>query len=234
MVYWNRSKILHPNQTRFRKHHRTQSALLKLTDVIRIGKSKKLATLLLQFDFSKSFDTIFPSQLLNKMRILGFSSSALRWFWFYLSGRSQCVFSQSSSCAYCDVNLGVPQGSILGHLLFCLCTNDLKEHLNGENGLRILYADDLQIYVQVPGQQIAEGINLLSESARIVEAWDESNRLALDAKKTKAIVFGTSHTIKIVKGLQISKITINNAGEQTEFVDEVLSLGLILDNMLSW
>ena len=65
MAYLNRSKILDRNQTGFKKYHSTQSALLKLADDIRIGKSKKLATLILQFDFSKAFGTISPSQLLN-------------------------------------------------------------------------------------------------------------------------------------------------------------------------
>lgn len=75
---------------------------------------------------------------------------------------------------------------------------------------------------------------MLSESARVVAAWAEHNCLTLNAKKTKAIVFGTAHTIKLFKDLQISKITINNAGEQTDFVDEVVSLGVTLDNTLSW
>ena len=72
------SKILDPYQTGFRKFHSTQSALLKLTDDIRIGKHNSLATLLLQFDFSKVFDAISPSMLLNKLRNLGFSRSALQ------------------------------------------------------------------------------------------------------------------------------------------------------------
>ena len=77
-------------------------------------------------------------------------------------------------------------------------------------------------------------INHLSESARIVAAWATSNYLTLNARKTKAIVFGTTHAIKIFKEMQITNITINNAGEQTEFVDEVLSICVILDSTLSW
>ena len=107
MAFLNRSNILDPFQTGFRKFHSTQSALLKLIDNIRIGKEKKLAILLLQFDFSKTFDAISPSKLLQKLRNLGFSKSALQWFWLHLSGRSQCVFSQSSTSDICETNLGV-------------------------------------------------------------------------------------------------------------------------------
>ena len=75
---------------------------------------------------------------------------------------------------------------------------------------------------------------MLLESARTIAAWAELNCLTLNAKKTKAIVLGTPHTIKIFKQLQFFKITLNYAGKQTEFVDKVLSLGVILDSTLSW
>ena len=233
MHYLIKSEILDPYQTRFRKFHSTQSALLKLTDDIRISKHNKLATLLLQFNFSKAFDTISPFKLLNKLRNLRFSRSALQWFWSYSTGISQCVFSQSSSSAYCEINQGVPQGSVLYPLLFCLYINDLKEHLSKRKVLRLLYADDLQIYIQIPVDQIGIGVRLLSESARTAAAWAELNCLTLNAKKSKTIVFETPHTIRIFKQLQISTITLNDAGEQTEFVDEVLSLSVFHDSTLS-
>ena len=227
------AKILDPFQTGFRKYHNTQTALLKLTDDIRVGKGTQLATLMLQFDFSKAFDTISPSRLLQKLMSLGFSRAALSWFWSYLCGRSQCVFSRSSASEYRNINLGVPQGSVLGPLLFCLYINDLKDHLN--NGtLRLLYADDLQIYVQVPAHAIALGVHLLSEAAKKVATWAQLNSLTLNASKTKAIVFGTAHTIRLFKSLEIPSLTINNAGDQAQFVDEVTSLGVVLDSTLSW
>ena len=86
MAFLERSKILNPFQTGFRKFYSTQSALIKLTDDIHIGKEKKLANLLLQLDFSKAFDTISTSKLLQNLRNLGFSKLALQWFWSYLSG----------------------------------------------------------------------------------------------------------------------------------------------------
>ena len=81
MNYLNRSTILDQYQTGFREFHSTQSALFKLTDDICVGKDRKLATLLLQFEFSKAFDTISPSKLLTKLRNLGFSGLVLSGFW---------------------------------------------------------------------------------------------------------------------------------------------------------
>ena len=115
-----KEKIMDLFQTGFRKHHSTQTASLKLTDYIRVGKENKVETLLLQFDFSKAFDKIAPSQLLMKLKRLSSSKFTLSWFWTYLSGRSQCVFSKSSRSKNRIINLGVPQGSVLGPLLFCL------------------------------------------------------------------------------------------------------------------
>ena len=95
--------------------------------------------------------------------------------------------------------MGVPQGSVLKTLLFCLYMNDLKDYLLDTRIFRLLYADDLQIYVQVPTNKIVEGISCLSQSAKIVAKWAENNRLSLNTKKTQAIVVGSSHTIKQFK-----------------------------------
>ena len=103
--YLTKSKILDDFQTGLRKHHSTQTALIKLTDDIRLAKEKKLATLLLQFDFSKAFDNVSPSRLLAKLQEIGFSKSAL--MWSYLCGRSQCVFSKQTTSAPRDINIGV-------------------------------------------------------------------------------------------------------------------------------
>lgn len=111
--------------------------------------------------------------------------------------------------------------------------NDIKDRLDA-NTYRLLYADDLQIYVQVPAAQIQQGIAMLSESAKIVASWAELNCLSLNTKKTQAIVFGSPNTLKLFKLLNIPKITVNLNGDSVSFVDEVTSLGVVLDSTLSW
>ena len=91
--YLNSNSLLDPLQAGFRKHHSTQTALIKLTDDIRIAIDNRKLTLLLLFDFSKAFDTISPTKLLRKLHRLGFFRSALLWIKSYLQGRTQMVIS---------------------------------------------------------------------------------------------------------------------------------------------
>ena len=111
------------------------------------------------------------------------------------------MFSQSSTSTYYETNLQVPKGSVLGPLLFRLHINDLKDSPGIARSLRLLHADDLQIYIQVPANkcEIEKGIRVLSDLARLVGEWAELNHLTLDPKKTKAIIFGPAHTIKFLK-----------------------------------
>ena len=93
---------------------------------------------------------------------------------------------------------------------------------------------DLQIYVQIPSSEIVNGIFHLSQSAKIIAKWAETNGLSLNTNKTQAIVFGSTHTIKLFKNLNIPSIEVSSCGDNIPFVDEVTSLGVILDSTLSW
>ena len=130
-------------QTGFKKNNSTQIALIKLTDDIRAGINRKYVTLLLLFDFSKALDSVCHVLLLQKLENYGFSKSALGWIASYLSGRQQAVKEKDgTTSSYRYLNTGVPQGPVLGPLLFCLYVNHISLYL--DHGIsRILYADDL-------------------------------------------------------------------------------------------
>ena len=119
VIFLNTNGLFDTFQTGFRKHHSTQSALIKLTDDIRMGIQRKKITLLLQFDFSKVFGTISPTRLLQKLQCLDFSRQLLQWVFSYLCGHSQyeiIYIRISRNEPGCSAGLG-PWPSAL-----CFCT----------------------------------------------------------------------------------------------------------------
>ena len=114
-------QILDCMQTRFKKNNSTQTAFIKLTDDIRVGIIRKYVTLLLLFDFSKAFDTVYHVSFLRKLENYGFSKPALIWIASYLSGRQQAVKGKNgSTSSFRLLNTGGPQVSALEPLLFSL------------------------------------------------------------------------------------------------------------------
>ena len=185
----SRNEISDPLQAGFRKHHSTATALLKLTEDIRTGFDRRLTTIALLFDFSKAFDKISHTTLLRKLSSKGLSRSVLCWIHSYLSGRQQRVFVKSDTSQWIGTNLGVPQSSVLGPLLFCLYINDVQS-LSVANGIGHLhYANDLQIYVQVPRDQFEEGVARLSNEAKDVSEWAVRSGLCLNPNKTQDFFF---------------------------------------------
>ena len=124
LAYLEARLFLDPFQTGFRTGHITQTCLLKLTNDIRLGMDKKLVTLLLLFDFSKAFDSVYHVRLLKKLLDYGFSKLVIRWIASHLTSREQAVSDNNGNCSsYLKLNTGVPQGSVLGPLLFALYVN---------------------------------------------------------------------------------------------------------------
>ena len=123
--YLDGNSILDPFRTGFRPFHSTETALLKPTDDIRLCIDKKLVTLLLLFDFSKTFERITSTRLHDHLRLMGLSRTALLWIDSYFTNRMQAIITPDNSCSCIITDLGFPQGSVLGPLLFCLYINAL-------------------------------------------------------------------------------------------------------------
>ena len=229
LEYLTTSKLLPRLQSAYRAHHSTETAVLRvLADILRAVDSGDLALLTL-LDLSAAFDTVDHETLLHRLEVsYGLGGTVRGWFASYLSGRSQFVRSGSAATTPTAVLSGVPQGSVLGPILFLLYTADLLG-LVETYGLRPhLYADDTQIYGSCRPGDTAQLQNRMSACVGDIRSWMQSNRLQLNTAKTE-VLWCTSAR----RQNQIPDDSLVVGSDFVPPVRSVRDLGIYLDSDLS-
>jgi hypothetical protein len=227
--YLTRNNRLTQHQSGNRKFYSTETLGLAVVDNIFKAMDEKKLTAMVMIYFSKAFDSISHDILLQKLRFLGTSKQACMWFKSYLTDRQQCTRVGTSISNPLTVTHGVPQGSILGSMLFSLYLNDLPtvvKHSNAES-----YVDDTKLYLSFPSRDINNSIEQLSEDLKFVTGWCCTNRLLVNPQKTELIIFGTRQLRARTDG--VDEIRIKFLDQLLEPVAEVNDLGTILDSNLS-
>ena len=217
-------KILYDLQFGFCASHSINHALISLTESIKNSLDNKNFGCGIFLDLQKAFDTVNHQILLNKLEHYGIRGTALAWFKSYLSSRSQYVSVHGHNSSHLSVTCGVPQGSVLGPLLFLLYINDLP---NCSSKLSCyLFADDTNIYFE------SDSLNKLQEvvnrELKHVKKWLDAKKLALNVDKTNFIIFHSPHsTLDQTVSIKIGK-------EHVKQAKYVKFLGLLLDENLNW
>ena len=186
--YLSESRLLPDLQSAYRAHHSTETAILKvLGDILRAIDSGDLAVLTL-LDLSAAFDTVDHATLLRRLEMsYGLTGDVLSWFKSYLNGRTQSVRCGIVNSTTALVMCGVPQGSVLGPILFLLYTADLLRLIESHGLHPHLYADDTQVYGSCRPDAAMELQCRLSGCVGDVSTWMQSNRLQLNATKTELL-----------------------------------------------
>ena len=230
--FLNKHKLLYEHQYGFRKIHNTSHPIIHFLDKIysSLNKNNPEYTLSIFIDLKKAFDTVNHDILLQKMNHYGFRGMANTWFKNYLNDRVQFVTANGINSKPCTINCGVPQGSVLGPLLFLIFINDLP---NSVEFFTLLFADDTTF--QLSSNNLNSLFAMANVELKKAATWFQVNKLTLNVSKTKYILF-RSKNMKVdfsdlkltIGGENIERIGSNC---QTKFFKFV---GHHLDEFLSW
>lgn len=230
--YLESQKLIYKHQYGFRPKHNTMHPIIHLLNQIASENDKptKNLTLSVFIDLSKAFDTINYDILLNKLQNLGVRGIPNLWFRNYLSDRKQYLDIYNLKSTTEQLNCGVPQGSILGPLLFLVYVNDIH---NGTNLNVLSFADDTT--VSASSDNIPLLYQTMNSELEKLNTWFMSNRLCLNVKKTKYILFRPNN----VPTMHYNEDIILN-GEVVEQISHAQNeksfkfLGIHIDETLSW
>ena len=230
VAYLIEHNFLDPYQSAYRKNHSTQTALLKLCEDIYDIIDDSEITLLVLLDFSKAFDTVNHKLLLAKLDILGFEKNTCDWILSYLSGRQQMVKTDTESSKWSPIINGVPQGSILGPLLFTILISDMRRSI--WSGSYITYADDTNLYWESEVDTVNSTIDAANQVLEQVSTYCVDTCLRLNEAKSKYMFLGSKPAIKKLNMSQTNDLVIN--GSALERVYDTKVLGVLFDEVLSW
>ena len=225
--YFEKNKLLIDNQYGFRPKHSTEHAALELIDRITNKMDTNEIPLNIFLDLSKAFDTIDHS--IQKLKYYGLKGSTLNVFQSYLSNRKQYTEIEDTTSTILPIQVGVPQGSILGPILFIIYVNDLPQCSNKFDF--IMYADDTTLsstidsFCDINSNASADSL-INAEIDKVIE-WLKINKLSLNKNKSKYMTF---HMPK----KQIQHLTLKIDGINIEKVEEFNFLGLTMDTNLKW
>ena len=218
----NENELLSKHQFGFRKHFSTEFALLDIYEKLLFNLDKNLSSCAIFLDLAKAFDSVDHTILLSKLGKYGFHGPFLEFFKSYLDSRSQFVKLGCITSTILPIKFGVPQGSILGPLLFLIFINDLP---NATNFFIKLFADDTFLCAQNSNLEALE-VEVNQEIAKVY-AWLVSNKLTLNIAKSKFMIISNKKSIS--KELQIN---INDS--PLEQCDKYKYLGVMMDKNLTW
>ena len=219
----NRQKIFNQNQFGFRSNHSTFMALIILVENLVDALDNGNCAVGIFLDFQKAFDTVDHGILLDKLYCYGIRGIGHDWFVSYLSNRQQSVIYNGFESEPKVMRCGVPQGSILGPMLFLLYINDFTNV--SSFFMPILFADDTNLFCT--GTDLKDMIRQVNEELAKIYTWVNANKSSLNIDKTNIMLFMPKYSSHSADHIVINQTRIQEVKE-TKFLD------VIRDNKLKW
>lgn len=217
--YFEKNNLLYEAQSGFRKNHSCESLLNLVVSQWKMDIARKNCVIAVFIDLKRAFETVNRDILIQKLEKYGVKDIELKWFQSYLSNRTQKTKCGNYISTPININVGVPQGAVLGTLLFLIYINDMQKVLNKSKVC--MFADDALVYIC--GKDADECVQNLNEEMKNFEKYLKMNKLKINTSKTKAM---------ILNGNTTENIYIE--GDPIEIVKEIKYLGILIDNKLKF
>ena len=220
--YLSQNSLYGKYQSAYRVAHSTETALLRIHNDIMLSLDKQKDVLLVMLDLSAAFDTIDHNVLLQRLRLrFGFGGAVLDWIRSFITGRSQQVVIGSMVSSKHTLKYGVPQGSLLGPMLFSLYVAPLEDVIAQHGCKTVIFADDTQLYISC---ESSDSVSIIEKCVDEIGKWMAVNFLSLNESKTELVCFESrfKRTISMYNHIHVGDSTIVKA-------HTVRNLGVMFD-----
>ena len=223
----DKCKVLPASQSAYRKRHSTETVLCSVVDDLLKRADDGTCSILILLDLSAAFDTVVHELLIKDLKAIGIEGRVLQWFKNYLTGRHFQVLVKDTKSALKLLDKGVPQGSVLGPILFCIYILELAWILKKYGVECHFYADDTQFYFTI--KNVADTQKLVDDIMTDISNWMKKKRLKLNENKTECILIGSRNSLDKNKDFE----TIDINGVPITLSKDIRDLGVIIDEELN-